>query len=303
MPETPPLWLSLSASAVRVLPFGRYRAANLVSRLGCPPFVSRLPRELGGAAYECDIRDSIAREAFFTGRYEPQETILFRRLVRPGMTVVDVGANWGYFTLVAAHLTGPAGRVVALEPHPGLHATLVRNVAANGYATVECACVAAGPVTARAAFHAHPEDGGNSGLTRVAADGMPFHFTAPVEPLDALMARSGIAVVDLVKIDVEGAEAGVLAGMRDGLAARAYRYLLVELHPSSATGAASIEECVAILAARGYAGWSVDHSPGMHRRCARDAGTSGLLAPLDERWAPGIWPHLLWAAPGVEAPA
>ena len=54
-----------------------------------------------------------------------------RRLLGPGMVVVDVGANWGYFTLVCAHLVGRTGRVIALEPHPRLASMLAENVAEN----------------------------------------------------------------------------------------------------------------------------------------------------------------------------
>ena len=64
----------------------------------------RLPWDAGGYWFECDPRDAIAREVCFTGRYEPQETALVRTILRPGMSFVDVGANWGYFTLLAAWL-------------------------------------------------------------------------------------------------------------------------------------------------------------------------------------------------------
>ena len=79
-----------------------------------------MPREVGGFTFECDLRDAISREVCFTGRYEPLETLLVQSTLRPGMTFVDVGANWGYFTLVASHLVGSSGLVVSLEPDPRL---------------------------------------------------------------------------------------------------------------------------------------------------------------------------------------
>src|SRR5262249_47379079 len=101
-----PFWVSFSSSAIRAMPFGRYRLANALARFSSKPFLARLPQDLGGASFVCDLQDSIAREVCFTGRYEPQETHIARMLLQGGMTVVDVGANWGYFTLVCAHLVG-----------------------------------------------------------------------------------------------------------------------------------------------------------------------------------------------------
>src|SRR5262245_20997114 len=141
----PPLWLSLTASVVRALPFGRYQLSNAIAKVASAgPFVARMPRDLGGARFICDLRDSIAREVCFTGRYEPQETQLAMRLLAQGMFVVDVGANWGYFSLACAHRVGASGRVLALEPHPGLSAMLAENVRVNGLAQVELLGIAAG---------------------------------------------------------------------------------------------------------------------------------------------------------------
>ena len=136
LPDPPPAWVTLSASAVRALPFGRYRAANFVGRFSRGPFRASLPADLGGYAFACDLRDSIAREVCFTGRYEPQETRLALAILRPGMTAVDAGANWGYFTLLSAHAVGPRGRVVALEPHPALSGLLALSSVRHVWAAV-----------------------------------------------------------------------------------------------------------------------------------------------------------------------
>ena len=62
-----------------------------------------------GLRFECDLRNGLAREVFFTGCYEPPETMLIRRLVDPGGAFVDVGAHWGYFSLVMAEHVGADG--------------------------------------------------------------------------------------------------------------------------------------------------------------------------------------------------
>jgi len=73
----------------------------------------------------------MARQVFFTGTYEPPETMVIRRMVDPGGTFVDVGANWGYFTLMMAEHVGSMGRVVAVEADPRIYAILERNAALN----------------------------------------------------------------------------------------------------------------------------------------------------------------------------
>src|SRR5271154_3420748 len=92
-----PRWLSAAARIVKRLPRGRYRVMNALSRVvHVPAFAARFPRGGPGLIFECDLRNSLAREVYFTGQYEPQETILIEALLKPGDTFVDVGAHWGY---------------------------------------------------------------------------------------------------------------------------------------------------------------------------------------------------------------
>ena len=67
-----------------------------------------------------------------SGTYEPEETRLFRSKCRPGDTVIDVGANVGWYTVIASKLVGKKGRVIAFEPEPVNFAILKKNVLANG---------------------------------------------------------------------------------------------------------------------------------------------------------------------------
>ena len=293
-----PFWLSLSASAVRALPFGRYRAANAIARIPCAPFRARLPRDVGGSTFVCDVRDSIAREAFFTGRYEPQETLIFNRLVDSGAVVVDVGANWGYFTLLAAERVGRNGRVLALEPNPALFARLQANVVQNGFGNVTCLDVAAADQPGEMPFI----DAGsiaNSGLSRFARVAERSDFLASTVQLDALLDYAAIERVRLVKIDVEGAESRVLAGMRRGMARRRYDHVLLEFHPwAFDSPQEAFDQCVEPLQSAGYSGLLIDHTPSTHRRAAR--GTLDLdafMKPLAAGAAPQPWSHTLWSAP------
>jgi FkbM family methyltransferase len=303
---TAPWWVSMSSSAIRTLPFGRYHLANALARFASRPFIARLPRDLGGAAFICDLSDTIAREVCFTGRYEPQETQIAQRLLRRGMTVVDVGANWGYFTLTCAHLVGAEGRVIALEPHPALTSTLASNLRANNLAHVEALAVAAGARAGTRGFVGFAAAGGNSGVSRAAAASERADFESATAGLDELLDARGVRRVDLVKIDIEGGEVDAIAGMVEGLGRHRYRFVVLECHPELIARAGStLERCLEPLERSRYRGWRIDHSPAMHRRAAVAAVPfAELLSPIDAAALGGdAWPHLLWAAPGETLPA
>jgi FkbM family methyltransferase len=253
--------------------------------------------EAAGVRFVCDLRDSTAREAYFTARYEPQETALVRAILRPGGTFVDVGANWGYFTLLAAGLVGSAGRVVSVEPDPRLFALLEANLAANRLVNVRAVRAAAAAAPGEVRLAGFDPAGGNWGLTRVdpaAGSG----FTARAATIDAELDAAGVGRVDLLKMDIEGAEDAALAGMAAGLRAGRYARLLVELHPGLlAARGASAEAVIDGLVAAGYGAWEIRHDRATTRRAAyaRSLDPQSVLAP----WAPGRpvgpWPHFLFA--------
>jgi FkbM family methyltransferase len=152
---------------------------------------------------------------------------LLDRFVRRGHTVVDVGANIGYNTLHAARLAGARGRVVAVEPTPDNLEVLRRNVAAAGLANVVVEGVAAGRVAGTREFFVR---GARSAVNSLFAQSCYAAVTdvlrVAVKPLDDLVDGR----VDVVKIDVEGAELDVLEGMARLLQTRP-EALIVEWHP------------------------------------------------------------------------
>ncbi len=301
-----PFWVSCSSSAIRRLPFGRYQLAHALGRFAGQPFRAQLPGDLGRLSFICDLRDTIAREVCFTGRYEPQETQLAQALLGPGMVVVDVGANWGYFTLVCAHLVADRGRVIALEPHPRLASMLADNVKENRLPQVAVHRVAAGARSASTAFVGFDERGGNWGVSRAAHGSDVADFESKTVAIDTFLDECNVGRVDLIKIDIEGAEGDAIRGMADGLVRRRYRYALVECHPAELTRiGTSVAECLRPFRTAGYRGWHIDHSAEMHRRAAFGAVPAAeLLAPIDERvLGTDQWPHLLWVAPGEALPA
>jgi FkbM family methyltransferase len=260
-------------------------------------FLARMPPELGGSEFVCDLRDSISREVCFTGRYEAQETALVRSVLRPDMSFVDVGANWGYFTLIAAHMVGAAGRVLSLEPDPRLFARLNEGVTRNGLTQVTPLPVAAGAETATLSLSGYDEKSDNFGLSRVAgapaADGVEFAIAA--RALDDVLDEAGLASVDLLKMDIEGYEGFALSGMKRWLAAGRIKRIILELHPEQlAEHDHSASELIERLTGYGYRPLRIDHSPATFRRAAygRHPEPDSFLTPLEPGEALDKWPHM-----------
>jgi len=149
---------------------------------------------------------------FYRSGLEKYETKLFKKLVTRGMTVVDVGANIGYYTLLAARLVGNEGKVFAFEPEPQNHVLLLRNIELNGYRNVVPVRKAVSSKTGTADLFLNRETGAHSflrdrqdiiGVTTVETVSLDEYFKDRELP------------IGIIKIDVEGAELSVLQGMRN----------------------------------------------------------------------------------------
>lgn len=171
---------------------------------------------------------------------EPGTLRWIRSKVRPGDVVYDVGANLGVFSLLAAHHTGPDGRVVAFEPHAATVDALLQNVALNGLGQrIDVLSCALHRQSGHRPFLYRSLAAG-SGLSQVEATRDPHgHDVAPVAreikavaAADDLISSGTIAPADLVKIDVDGNEHDVLAGMERLLTApQRPRSVQVEVNP------------------------------------------------------------------------
>jgi FkbM family methyltransferase len=161
---------------------------------------------VGDVELLCDAADAAVTPGLRSGAYEPHLTAVFERHCRSGMTVVDVGANLGYFSLLASKLVGPAGRVVALEPNSENCRLLLSSLRLNGTSNVDLLPVAADEAPGWAYYATHV--GSNGGL--VDDDNLLSRFgtVVPTFRLDDLVDRK----VDFLKMDVEGAEGRVVHG-------------------------------------------------------------------------------------------
>jgi FkbM family methyltransferase len=176
---------------------------------------------------------------FTLGSEEPELQAELARLLGPGDTFYDVGANVGFMSLVGASLVGPSGRVVAFEPIPRLAAAVRENAALNGLAQIEVHELALADRETTARFVV-PEESSGAHLADV-KDGEGEAFDVEVTTLDAFLARTGAPPPTAIKLDIEGAELRALEGMRQTLAAYGPA-LVVELHETRAAFEALLPE-------------------------------------------------------------
>lgn len=199
------------AALCRSAPFerGRWRIGSLAGRLlESAPFPAgrRTVGTRHGFAMSLGLGEFVDRTIWCQGEWEPLQSQLIRRVLRPGDRFVDVGANIGYFSLLASRRVGPSGSVVAIEANAATHALLTANLALNACANVDARLIAVGDEPGQARI-VSPE-AGNAGADRVAFDA-EGDGTVAVERLDRLL---GSAPVRMVKIDIEGAEAKAIRG-------------------------------------------------------------------------------------------
>jgi FkbM family methyltransferase len=185
-----------------------------------------------------DVSETAGHLAYFERRvYEPALAALVSRM-RDGDTFLDVGANLGFFTILAARVVGPRGRVFAFEPHPQVRARLLAALTLNGVeSAVEVSGDAVGLVTGER-LRLHLSDRGLefSSLVPHRAPAAAAGFIDSVEvvtvALDSWFAEHQVDPA-LIKIDVEGAEDLVVGGMAQTLRTRPPRRIVCETTPGS----------------------------------------------------------------------
>jgi FkbM family methyltransferase len=177
-----------------------------------------------------DFRDQIQRLTYFA-IYDEDEIAFLRRTLREGDVFLDVGANVGYYSLVASQLVGP-GMVHAFEPIPENRGVLRETVERNGIGNIVICPMAVGNSRGTIGLYVGAEDLGNSGWASIvpAQRRRSVVFVNTVT-LDAYIAAQGIQRVRLVKIDVEGSEPGVIAGMARLIDGDAAPDILCEVNP------------------------------------------------------------------------
>lgn len=204
------------------------RAATQAVYLGNATVLARV---LGRYKAYLDTRDrGFAAHLMLDGYWEMWLTQFIARRVGPGMQVVDVGANFGYYSLLMGDLIGAGGRLLAVEPNPPAAEMLRKTLELNGFATRSTViAAAAGAVDGvgrllvpegepkNAMLVSDPDDQAERGLVAV-----------PIRSLDRLL--DSFARVDFLKIDAEGAEEDIMIGLSETIARHKPRIIL-EFNP------------------------------------------------------------------------
>ncbi len=185
-----------------------------------------------------------------TGLFQRDETKLFQRLTRPGMTFVDVGAYVGYFTILASGLVGASGRVYAFEPDGFAYEYLVRNIHSNHCVNVVAINRAASASAGSVALMRDPR-GPESFITNAPFDGASL--MAETVTLDSFVEGEGWPTIDVVKMNIEGSELPALIGMREVSRRNPGLQLIMEFNPTAMQRAGvSREELAATLVQLGF---------------------------------------------------
>lgn len=171
-----------------------------------------IPLRLPFGAWWLAGRGALDHELIYNG-FERMETGFVGRILQPGMTVLDIGAHHGLYTLLASKRVGPLGRVIAFEPSPRERRRLLQHVRINGCSNVVVGGLALGDHAGEADLFLVEgfQDWCNS-LRPPEVEEHTCTVRVEVAPLDDVLCALGISRVDFIKLDVEGAELSFLRG-------------------------------------------------------------------------------------------
>jgi len=160
-------------------------------------------------------KDPVVSGALALGVYEKFETALMRRLLTAGMTVLDIGANVGYYTAIFARLVGERGKVIAFEPDTDNFSFLEATIRANSLQNVAAHRAAVGDAKGEVRLYKSP---GNLADHRIYAfPESKETITTPLVALDEFIKSERIGKIDFIKMDIQGAEGRALKGMLETL--------------------------------------------------------------------------------------
>ena len=208
-------------------------------------------RILGHVMFLHPTSSSLARMAHET--YEMDTVKVVERLLSPGMSFLDIGAHVGYYTLLGARLVGPNGTVYAFEPQPDVYRLLVKNIHMNGYSGIVVPIQKA--VTEKGGSVLLYDSEKDSCSASIFSGSSVSTVTVECESvsLDEFFGAQGWPAVDLIKMDIEGAEPLALGGMLEVSRRNEYLKLVVEYNSyhQSKAGVAP-EQFFAVLEELGF---------------------------------------------------
>ncbi len=210
------------------------------------------PVSIRGFRMELDLNEYMQRRLFYHC-YEAAEARFCESWLRPGDVVVDVGAHVGFFTLLAARRVGPGGSVHAFEPIPENFERLGRNIELNGFENVQLNQVAVTDYCGEVHLGVDEERMLGTSSGNYAIGGALGTVAAPATTLDTYLDEHvGGARVRLLKVDAEGAEPKIFAGLQETLERNAPDAVLFEVNAKALAAHGGAQGVTDVLTAHDY---------------------------------------------------
>jgi FkbM family methyltransferase len=231
-------------------------------------------------------RNDAVSDALCQGVFDPDERAFLREFLKPGMVVLDVGAHAGFYTMLASKRVGPAGRVISFEPSPRERERLQMHLRLNRCANVTVEGVALGDAPGHGELFVF--EGRTTGCNsfHLGSTNGARPVTVPIQTLDEYMVSGALDRVDLVKMDIEGAERSALRGAEQLFRTRR-PVLLCELHEKrTAPWGYRARDIVDLVASWEYR-WHMIEEGGRFEPIGADRATffgNGVAFPAERPW-------------------
>ncbi|GGU00758.1 FkbM family methyltransferase [Streptomyces violascens] len=233
----------------------------------------RVVEDRSGARFAVDTTDLIQRFLYLFGAWEPHMTRWLQSRLRPGDVFVDVGANIGVFAVLGSRLVGSTGRVVAIEASPTFHRRVLQHASLNQCDNIRAVNTAVSDERKTLTFVLASSH--NMGANSIVPYDGPAESTFDMEafPLPEVLKSDEVAGARVIKIDVEGAEGGVVRGLAPVLdQLRSDVEIAVEVTPDRlAQLGDSVEELLETMQKHGFHTYRLpnDYSPASYPRALR----------------------------------
>jgi FkbM family methyltransferase len=206
----------------------------------------------GCAFYVATCTESISSALFTYGYYETNETALISRVIKPSWTVIDAGANFGWYAIHFSRLVGEGGRVIAFEPVPESYMELAANLELNECKNLDLRNMALGNIDGAITMFV-PEIHLGAGAASQFLD-IGKKIEVPMLKLDDFLEKQGIDRVDFIKADIEGGELNLLRGA-ERLLSRCHPSILIEISDIHCKRFGHTpQDVIQFLTTRGYTG-------------------------------------------------
>lgn len=223
----------------------------------------------GGAKFSCILGEHMGSQIYWRGSYSGSQLEVLSSYLRPGGVFIDLGANQGEFTVFAAQLVGDEGVVFSFEPSPKMRERLSRNIELNRFEQVSVQPFAVAEKPGNLSLH-WPIEPFNDGTVH---DGLPSLYAqadistsnmdVEVVTLDDWQQEQQLTRIDVIKLDIEGAELPALRGGK-GVINRFRPTLIIELNEATSRAAGySMTDLVKWLQDHNYGVFRIEESGGL----------------------------------------